>query len=208
MPLPVLRRLPGYHHAVAGFRGQGREWVSSQTLGRALGLTSSTVRQDLSHLDLAGTAKRGYPVGELDAVLRDRLGSARTHRVVIVGAGMLGSALAEHGELATHGFRPVAILDRDPERVGQTVGGLTVKPIEGLGRVVKSTRAELGVVAVPSTSAQAVADLLVAAGVRGLLNLSYANLRVPPRTHVVNARFLAGLQELVLLGKGSGVRGP
>jgi len=172
------------------------DWASSKDLAEALGLTSSTVRQDLFHLDLTGVSKRGYDTRQLESVLRRELGTHRLQRLVIVGAGNLGCALALHGDLTQNGFEPCGIFDACEDVVGARVGGLTVAPMSALKSVVRAKRVAIGIIAVPAESAQQVADLLVAAGVKGLLNLAYVHVKVPRGVSVVDARLLGSLQQL------------
>ena len=196
MPVPVVRRLPRYLTHVTELRRLGVEWVSSQGLAGALNLTPSTVRQDLSHLSLAGVSKRGYEIGRLEAALVRELGCETTHRCCIVGAGNLGCALALHGQFAQHGFNICALFDQHPTVIGRKVGRLPVKPMELLERTVQGRRVEIGIIAVPAAAAQQVADRLIISGVRGLLNLAYTHIQAPRRVAVVDARILASLQEL------------
>jgi redox-sensing transcriptional repressor len=196
LPTPVVQRLPKYLSHVAELHRQGVVWVSSTDLADALGLTSSTVRQDLSHLDLCGVAKRGYEALELEKVLSRELGANRTQRTVIVGAGYVGRALARDPGLRENGFPPSGLFDADPEVVGTRVGRLVVRPMKELARLVRSRGVEVGIVAVPAAGAQDVADQLIAAGIRGLLNLSYAYIRAPAPICVTDARILSSLQEL------------
>jgi redox-sensing transcriptional repressor len=196
IPNPVLKRLPRYLTHVREIRKDGVAWISSQRLAEALGLTSSTVRQDLSHLQLIGVSKRGYRTEQLEEEVKRELGGNIVHRVVVVGAGYLGCALVLHGDLARHGFDVCGIFDADPEILGTKVGGLNVRPMESLATVVRDQQVEIGVIAVPSEAAQAVGDRLVQAGVKGLLNLAYIHLRPPPGVYVVDARLIASLQEL------------
>lgn len=196
LPGPVLRRLPRYLTHVRELKKEGLEWVSSQELAHALGLTMSTVRQDVSHLDLTGVSKRGYEVKRLEAALGQELGASTVHRDVIVGAGLLGCALALHGDLAESGFETVGIFDSDPDVVGKQVGDLTVRPMKDLRRIVRSRRVEIGIIAVPGSAAQEVADRLIECGVKGLLNLAHIHLRVPRGVEVVEARILARMQQL------------
>ena len=196
LPTPVVQRLPKYLSHVGELRHRGVEWVSSTDLADALGLTSSTVRQDLSHLELSGVAKRGYETVNLERVLRRELGAHRTQRTVIVGAGYVGRALARDPGLRENGFPPCGLFDADPEVIGTRVGRLVVRPMKDLARVVRNRGVEVGIVAVPAAGAQDVADQLIAAGIRGLLNLSYAYIRVPAPVCVTDARILSSLQEL------------
>lgn len=196
LPKPVIRRLPRYLTHVHELRHAGREWVSSQDIADALGLTSSTVRQDLSYLDMAGKSKRGYETQTLELVLQHELGVDSLHRTVIVGAGYMGSALALHGALAEHGFETCGVFDKDGRVVGTRVGELRVQPMTELKPVIKNKKVDIGIIAVPVHAAQEVAEQLVNAGVNGLLNLAYAHIRVPDHITLVDARILASLQEL------------
>lgn len=199
LPRPVVQRLTRYLARVQELRHDGQDWVSSPFLAQSLGLTSSTVRQDLSHLKIRGVSKRGYETRLLLDEIREMLATRMVNCLVIVGAGHLGCALALHGDLLGHGFEVCALFDRDPELVGTAVGPLRIRPMEALEDVVKRQRAELGVIAVPAGAAQSVADKLVAAGVHGLLNLTYTPIRAPESVTVVDARILARLQELAYL---------
>ncbi len=196
IPASVVRRFPKYYAYVQRRRRDGGEWVSSQDLGEALGLTSSTVRQDLSHVDFSGISKRGYSTVGLEHVLARVLGADQELRVVIVGAGNLGRALALHGEFAGKGYRIVGIFDSSPRLAGRTVGTLTIQPMKDLAAAVKRRKADIGIIAVPSESAQSVADQLVLSRIRGLLNLAHVHLLVPRRVSVVDTRIVASLQEL------------
>ena len=196
IPASVVRRFPRYYAHVQRRRRDGAEWVSSQDLAEALGLTSSTVRQDLSHVDFSGISKRGYSTAGLEQVLAQVLGADQELRVVIVGAGNIGRALALHGEFSGKGFRIVGIFDNSPRLVGRVVGALTVQHMKELAAAVKDRRADIGIIAVPAESAQAVADQLVLSNIRGLLNLAHVHLLVPRRVSVVDTRIVASLQEL------------
>lgn len=206
LPEPVIRRLPRYLIDVQELQASGATWVSSIELGRALGLTSSTVRQDLSHLDLEGVSKRGYEIGKLISALVRELGANRRHRVVIVGAGFLGSAIALHADLGRYGFQVSALLDVNPEILGASVGRLQVQPVSVLPQIVERERIDIGIIAVPAAEAQSVADELVAAGVKALLNLALVQLKVPENIQVVDERIVVRLQELAYVMRTSAER--
>ncbi len=203
IPVPVVRRLPRYLIYVRELQETGVEWVSSLELAQALALTSSTVRQDLSHLDMSGVSKRGYRISDLETVLVDTLGGTRTLPVVVVGAGLLGSAIAQHGNLEKNGFEVRAILDSDPALVGKKEGSLRVIPMRNLKKVVADKQIEIGIIAVPSEQAQQVADDLIAAGLKALLNLALVHIQVPEDVTLTDIRIVVGLQELAYgLGRG------
>ena len=197
IPNPVIQRLTKYLVHVQGLREEGVEWVLSQEIAEALTLTSSTVRQDLSHLDFSGVSKRGYETEKLEAALRAALGADEKANVVLVGVGNLGRALALHGELERRGFMMCGVFDADPRVVGKKIGSLQVQGMDELASVVKKRNVDIGMIAVPAASAQEVGERLVAAGVKGLLNLTPAHVRAPQHVSVVDARIVASLQELL-----------
>ncbi len=196
IPGSVVRRLPRYLTQAQHLRQEGVEWVSSLSLGETLGLTSSTVRQDLSHIDFQGVSKRGYSTAGLEAALARTLGVDRDISCVLVGAGNLGRALTLHDEFGRQGFKIVGVFDSAPVVVGKKVGRFTVQGMTDLAGVVREQKVEIGIISVPHEAAQPVADQLITAGVRGLLNLTTAHLLVPAEASVVDARVLASLREL------------
>ena len=202
IPRPVVKRLPKYLGLVQRLLDQGVEWVSSTDLSAALDLTSSTVRQDLSHLDLTGISKKGYEASALESAIRVLVETDESHCILIVGAGHLGRAMAMHGGFTEHGFRIRAIFDADPKLHGKKVGQLKVEPVSALKRVARKYGNAIGIIAVPPETAQEVADRLIEAGVQALLNMTYTHLRVPADVHVAETRIIGRLQELVYAMKG------
>ena len=196
IPPLVIRRLTKYLAHVQVLCEERVEWVSSQELASTLGLTSSTVRQDLSYVEFSGISKRGYRTDGLQSELTQVLGVDKPWKMVVVGAGNLGRALAMHGEFPRRGFNICGIFDNDRRIVGRKVGRLTVQPDTELGPFVAREGIDIGVMAVPAAAAQDVADLLVRSGVRGLLNLALTHLRVPPHVCVIDSRIVASLVEL------------
>lgn len=196
IPKSVVQRLVKYHMIVQDLREKGVEWISSKALAEALGLTSSTVRQDLLPLDFSGVSKRGYRTEGLENTLGRSLGADKRARSVIVGAGNLGKALALNGKLPAKGFDICGIFDCNPDIVGEKVGKIRIRPMSNLARVMIRKKIDIGIIAVPAESAQGVADILCLCGAKGLLNLSHAYLKVPQGVAVVDARLITGLQEL------------
>jgi redox-sensing transcriptional repressor len=199
LPPLVVRRLPKYLAYVQELAEQRIEWVSSHALAEQLGLTSSTVRQDFSFFDFRGTSKRGYEVAGLQRMIESVLGNNREWRMVIVGAGNLGKALVLHEDFGRRGFKICGIFDSDPAKLGQPIGVLTIQGLRELPAAVNACKATIGVIAVPAPAAQQVADLLIASGVSGLLNLALTHLSVPQRVAVIDSRIVAGLLELTHL---------
>ncbi|MFO7870337.1 MAG: redox-sensing transcriptional repressor Rex [Kiritimatiellia bacterium] len=196
IPGPAVRRLTRYLEAVREYSESGSEWISSREIADSLGLTSSTVRQDLSYLDFSGISKRGYQVGPLREVIEYSLGADSDRNVIIVGAGNLGKALALHGGFAGRKVNIRALFDKDSGKVGKKVGKLTVMDMRRLNSVVKNNNIDIGIIAVPGAAAQSVADALVSSGVKGLLNLASAHLTAPAGVAVEDVRIVACLQAL------------
>lgn len=201
IPISVIRRLPKYLTMAKQLRADGVEWVSSDALAEALALTPSTVRQDISHIDFQGISKRGYSTVGLEAVLTSTLGADQERVCVVIGAGNLGRALATHEEFARQGFRICDVLDNHPAVVGERVGRFVVRNVSELPQVVAREKVSIGIVAVPHDAAQAVADRLIQAGVRGILNLTTAHITVPAGAVLVDARIIASLRELAYVLK-------
>jgi redox-sensing transcriptional repressor len=174
-----VARLPVYLRALTALAEEGVATVSSEELAAAAGVGSAKLRKDLSHLGSYGTRGVGYDVEYLVYQISRELGLTQDWRVVIVGAGNLGHALANYGGFASRGFTVVAMLDADDALIGEEIAGIRVDPISELERIVVDEHAHIGVVATPASSAQAVCDRLVAAGVTSVLNFAPCVLDVP-----------------------------
>jgi len=196
IPAASVERLPLYLRALTALADTGSATVSSDALAEATGVNSAKVRKDLSHLGSYGIRGVGYEVEDLVVHISRELGLTRGWGVVIVGVGNLGHALAGYGGFASRGFRVVALLDADPARVGEHVGGLAVRPVSDLEGVVREAGSCIGVVATPASAAQDVCDLLVAAGVRSILNFAPAVLTVPPEVDLRKVDLAVELQIL------------
>ena len=179
IPDATVARLPVYLRALAALAEEGVATVSSEELAAAAGVGSAKLRKDLSHLGSYGTRGVGYDVEYLIYQISRELGLTQDWRVVIVGAGNLGHALANYGGFASRGFTVVAVLDADEALIGEEIAGIRVDAIGQLERLVVEERAHIGVVATPASSAQAVCDRLVAAGVTSVLNFAPCVLDVP-----------------------------
>ncbi|MCL8023833.1 redox-sensing transcriptional repressor Rex [Nocardioides bruguierae] len=179
IPEATVARLPLYLRALTALADAGTARCSSEDLAAAAGVTSSKLRKDLSYLGSYGTRGVGYEVEFLRHQIAREIGQTQDHHVVIVGIGNLGQALASFSGFRSRGFRVVALLDAAPARQGDEVAGLVVRPFEDLAAVVAEHRVTIAVVATPAHAAQDVADALVAAGVRNILNFAPTVLSVP-----------------------------
>ncbi len=195
----MVQRLPRYLAQVQQLHSAGTEWISSRLLAEQLGLTSSTVRQDFTHLDFRGTSRRGYATAELLDRLACMLGVDRHWNVVVAGAGNLGRALVLHEEFARRGFRIKAVFDCDPAKIGSRIGTLEVLPMALLADTIRLHGCRIGILAVPAAAAQDVAERMMAAGLTGLLNMALTHIAAPAGIAVVDSRIVANLFELTHL---------
>jgi len=192
-------RLSLYLRYLEGLARDGSTTVSSGQLGEPLGVTDAQVRKDLAYLGNLGQPGIGYPTRELIAALRHALGVDRPWTVALVGMGNLARALLRYRGFQQRGFRVVALFDADAEKVGQQLDGLTIHAVERIPEVVAGAGVELGVITVPSGSAQGVADALVAAGVKGILNFAPTIVRLPGRVSLVSVDLTVQLEQLAFL---------
>lgn len=179
VPLATIRRLPRYHACLARLAESGILRVSSARLARLAGVTPEQLRQDLNYFGSFGQQGYGYGTYELQAELARILGLDRSHRMVVVGAGNIGRAVALYEGFRRRRFIIEAIFDSDASLFGSAVGDLPVRPVGELGEYLSGHRVDIGVVAVPASQAQGVVDLLVAGGVRGIWNFAHVRLHVP-----------------------------
>lgn len=172
----TVRRLSHYFRVLEEVQAEDKRMISSRRLAEREGITPAQVRKDLSCFGSFGRRGLGYNVEHLLHEIRAILGLDRRWRMVLVGAGNIGSALLAYRGFQRQGFDVTAVFDRDPEAVGRRIGSLTVKDVS---RLREAGPFEIGVIATPAESAQEVADQLVAAGARGILNFAPRKLRVP-----------------------------
>jgi redox-sensing transcriptional repressor len=185
LSLGVAARLSRYLQVLTQAKKMGRETISSQELADYTHVNSTQIRRDLSGFGKFGKRGVGYNVDSLVSQIRKILRTTGKHNIALFGAGNLGQAIAGSDIFADHGFRVVALFDKDVAKVGLSVNeNLTVRPYEELERVIGEEDVVVGVLAVPTGAAQEVADDLVEAGVKIIFNYSEALLQVPPEVTV------------------------
>ncbi|WP_163276465.1 redox-sensing transcriptional repressor Rex [Cellulomonas iranensis] len=207
VPPATVARLPGYLRALEATAASGAVLTSSEELAHRAGVTPAQLRKDLSHLGSYGRRGVGYDVQHLREQVRVALGLADVRRVLLVGVGNLGHALANYAGIAERGFSLVALVDADPAVVGTTVAGLVVEPADDLAGVVARTGATIAVLTTPADVAQRVCDELVAAGVVGVLTFAPGTLRVPPHVDVRAVDVASELQILAFHDRARGAGG-
>lgn len=199
VPAPAVRRLSLYLRELESFLRYDRRTISSKQLGEALNLTDAQVRKDLAYFGQFGHPGIGYRVEELVTRIRCILGTDRTWNVLLVGAGNLGNALLSYRGFTKKGFQIVAVFDSDPAKVGRRIGAaprLEIYPMERVEQVITESNVQLGVISVPADYAQAVADTLVKAGIKGILNFAPTSLNVPESVPVASVDLAVHLEQL------------
>lgn len=175
----TVRRLSLYLRYLEEFEKEGHTTISSGQLATSGGTTPAQVRKDLSFFGSFGKRGLGYATRDLTTHIRGILGLDHTWRIVIIGAGKIGSALAGHRGFRDRGFDVVGIFDNDASRIGHAVLGVPISDISGLEGELQRLRADLAVLAVPPEAAPAIAARLTRAGVKAILDFSSAPLAVP-----------------------------
>lgn len=178
-PDVVVRRLPLYARSLRYLLQEGVHSVSSQELGERINVTAAQIRKDLSYFGEFGKQGIGYDVEKLLNQIERILGLTQDWPVALVGAGHLGQAIVRYEGFRRNGIHMVALFDSDPNKIGEEVAGLTILPDELIASVVREKHIRMAIVAVPAPRAQEVVDILVAAGVRAILNYAPIIVQVP-----------------------------
>ena len=179
IPQGVVERLPQYLNVLLHLRGEGSPTVSSARLSELAEVNAAQIRRDLAYFGQFGKRGVGYDISMLADRIQRILGSDRAHRLAIVGAGNLGSAIAGYDGLRARGFQVAALFDNDPHKIGQRFADLIVRDVAELDRVVRQQSIRFGVIAVPPEGAQDAANRMSAAGIDVILNYSSAFVTVP-----------------------------
>jgi len=180
----VAARLSRYLQVLSQARKMGKERISSQEIAEYTNINATQIRRDLSAFGKFGKRGVGYRTDALLEEIRQILRTQGQHNIALVGAGRLGSAIASSPIFAEHGITIAAVLDIDPEKVGERVGDLTISSIADIGEIAREQNIIVGVIAVPADSAQNAADALIDAGAKIIFNYSEALLDVPADVNV------------------------
>ena len=196
IPAIAIKRLSLYARHLAALDRKAVEVVSSTRLASICGVNPAQIRKDLAYFGQFGIKGVGYYVKELLHEIRKILGLEKEWRLALVGVGSLGSALLKHAEVLNQGFTFVAAFDRTPKRTGPKEGGIEVAPLEAMNHLIKDRGAEIGVIAVKPARAQEAVNMLIGAGVRGILNFTPVQLRSPANVCIENIDFTFQLDTL------------
>ena len=193
IPEISLQRLPVYLNYLRSLSGEENKFISSGAIAQALGMGEVLVRKDLAYTSSAGRPKVGYVRTELIAALEDYLGCNEKKNAVLVGVGGLGRALLSYGGFVNYGIDIVEAYDSDPLKAGTEIAGKKVCSAEEFERGMAQYSPRLAIIAVPARAAQGACDMLVKAGIKGILNFAPVQLKAPENVTVRNIDVAANL---------------
>ena len=192
----VIRRLPGYYRHLRELEAAGVTSISSQELGDRMNLTPSQIRQDINCFGGFGRQGYGYRVSELKDHIGEILGLDREHRLIILGAGNIGCAVAQYPTFSREGFRTIALFDTLETKVGRCLGEIPVLHMDRLEEFVSENVVDIAVLALPKRNAQEALTRLYQVGVRAIWNFAPTDLNHPEDMLVVNVHLSDSLQQL------------
>lgn len=192
----TVRRLSLYLRVLEQAAARGQQTISSDSLADDGGTTSAQVRKDLSFFGSFGKRGRGYDVGELVSQLREILGLGREWKVYIIGAGKIGMALVSYRGFSQRDFRVLGIYDNNPQLIGRTIDGVGIRNIAQLEQDAARELPDIAVLTVPAEHAQAVADRVVASGIRAIMNFAPSPIHVPAAITVKSVNMALELEGL------------
>ena len=192
----VIRRLPGYYRHLRELEAAGVTQISSQELGKRMQLTPSQIRQDINCFGGFGRQGYGYKVTELKGHIGEILGLGKPHKVIILGAGSIGTAVAKYPTFSREGFETIAMFDVAESKVGTRVGTIPVFHMDDLDIFLGDNKIDIAVLATPAQGAQETLTRLYAGGVRAVWNFAPTDLNHPDDMIVVNVHLSDSLQIL------------
>ncbi len=196
VPVPTLERMATYLACLQELDARGVETISSAEIEKLTDVNAAQFRKDLSYFGEFGRPGIGYSVPELARRISKILKVDREQPVILVGAGNLGSALVGYPSLSREHFRIAAVFDNNPSKIGRRLWDHEIRDISTLPEVNREIGARMGIIAVPGSAAQSVADLMVSSGISAILNFAPVSLKVPQGVVVRNVDFV---QEMAVL---------
>jgi redox-sensing transcriptional repressor len=193
VPEPTLRRLPKYIHLLKKLKKENVKYVSSNTIADELGLDSIQVRKDLSLTGIVGKPKLGFDLDELTQSLLHTLNWDNIKDAFLVGLGRLGSAILGYQTFRAYGLNIIAAFDNDPEKIGKTINGVEVLPVEKLPDMIRRMHINIGVITVPADDAQEIVDKMAEGGILAIWNFAPVHLKAPKEIIIENAQLSQSL---------------
>jgi len=198
---PLLERLALYYQIATRAGEEGQDAISSAFLAQLIGIDATLVRKDMAAAGITGRPKVGYSIAEVIAHLDDVLGLTDRNDAILIGAGDLGSAIARYPGFSRYGLKIAAVFDIDTAKVGRSIGGHVVLPMEKCKSFIEIFRIQIAIVTAPASVAQEIADWLVRKGIKVIWNFAPVHLRVPEDVAVRNENLALGLAQLIHMFK-------
>lgn len=196
VPEVVIKRLPRYYRYLDELDKEGKTRISSTALSDKMGVTASQIRQDFNYFGGFGQQGYGYNVQYLLGEMKKLLGINRSYKVIIVGAGNLGHAIANYAGLKKRGFKLIGIFDNDKAKIGQKVGELTISDVSEVLGFIKEKKVDIVILTLPKEATEEVADKLADSGIKGFWNFSYTELKSRNSLFVENVHLTDSLMTL------------
>ena len=196
IPDIIVSRLPIYLRALQRMLENGIQSTSSQELGEKVGISAAQIRKDLSQFGEFGKQGTGYFIPFLVDKLKHILHVDRMWDVAVVGMGDIGHAIARYQGLNNRGFNVVLLFDHDPAKIGEKVGDLAIRDVKEMISAIRAEDVKMAMLAVPAPAAQQVADKLVEAGVKAILNYAPVSISLPSHVHLQYIDPVIGLQRM------------
>lgn len=196
--MAVIRRLPKYHRYLNEMIKQGVERTSSKELSEILGFSASQIRQDFNHFGEFGQQGYGYNVKELCQEISNIIGLNKQYKMIIIGAGNIGSAMANYG-FHRLGFQIEAIFDHSKDKIGKEIIGLKVRDINKLESYLVENKTDIALLCIPSDAAQGTAERLMISGVEAIWNFAPVDLVAPDNVIVENVHLVDSLMTMTYL---------
>ncbi len=196
IPEIIISRLPLYYKHLKKLQDSSKEYISSEELSKLTGLSSSLIRKDLSYFGTFGRKSYGYDVYCLFQQISIIMGFNYIKKIIIVGAGHLGQALAYNRGYEERGYKLTAIFDKNPKLIDLYINEVKIQPIENLEKVIKEKKVTIAALTVPEGAAQNITDRLVAAGIKGIWDFTETPLKVPDNVFLHEQHINQGLCKL------------
>jgi len=196
IPEPTVKRLSNYLHYLLQIKHKGMRYISSTQIADELLIESGKVRKDFQYARIKGRPKRGYEIDYLINAIDKILKWSGPKSAILIGVGSLGTALLGYENFINYGLKFVAAVDNDTRKVGLDINGVKIADIKNMKQIIESSGAVIAVITVPDMEAQAVVDVALSAGIKGLWNFAPIRLRVPSEIINVNAQFTQTLAVL------------
>ncbi len=197
--MAVIRRLPKYHRYLADLLRNEVDRISSKELGERIGFTASQIRQDLNCFGDFGQQGYGYNVKDLHAQISNILGLTRDYKIIIIGAGNIGQALANYANFEEFGFDIDAIFDVNPKMVGIKIRDVEIRDIDTMDSYIKDNDVAIAILCVPGRAAQGVCDVLAENGIKAIWNFAPVDLNVPSDIVIENVHLIDSLLTITCL---------